>query len=97
MMENDWNDYRMTASSHPKRVLELYRDCFFWRWNDAGMTGYGTKKKSEQILIASIPVTSRHPGGLLGGLEDDGMTRLGLKPMEFPHPCPSRHPQTSVE
>ena len=60
------------------------------------MTGWN-EKKSEQILIASIPVTSRHPGGLLGGLEDDGMTRLGLKPMEFPNPCPSRHPQTSVE
>ena len=29
IIQDEKNDYRMTALSHPKRVLELYRDRFF--------------------------------------------------------------------
>ena len=96
MIQDEKNDYRMTALSHPKRLLELYRDRFFrarmtLEWRD------GARKKSEQILIASIPV---HPVILESLWNDSRMTEwqgLGFKPMEFLHPCPSRHPQSSEE
>ena len=55
------------------------------------------EKKSEQILIAPIPV---HPVILESSWDDSRMTEwlgLGFKPMEILHPCPSRHPQSSKE
>merc|ERR1711894_208732 len=69
VVDNDWNDYRMTASSHPKRVLELYRDCFFWRWNDAGMTGWNEKQiraDSDRLHPCHIPSSWRAPGRTRG-------------------------------
>ena len=64
-----------------------------WHSNDGMEQG----KKSEQILIASIPV---HPVILEPSWDDSRMTEwlgLGFKPIEFLHPCPSRHPQSSDE
>ena len=68
MIQDEKNDYRMTALSHPKRLLELYRDRFFRNRMTHGME---QGKKSEQILIASIPV---HPVILESLWNDSRMT-----------------------
>ena len=92
MMENDWNDYRMTASSHPKRVLELYRDCFFWRWNDAGMTGWNEKKiraDSDRLHPCHIPSSWRAPGRTRGWRNDSAGFKTNGIPQSLPIPSSS--------
>ena len=110
-MKSKWlkNDGMTLEWSRMRRMITewqlwvIRRDCWNyigivsfaieWRSNDGMEQG----KKSEQILIASIPV---HPVILEPSWDDSRMTEwlgLGFKPMEFLHPCPSRHPQSSEE
>ena len=100
-MTLEWSRMRRMITEWQLWVIP--RDC----WNYIGIVSFAIEwhsndgmeqgKKSEQILIASIPV---HPVILEPSWDDSRMTEwlgLGFKPMEFLHPCPSRHPQSSEE